>query len=328
MPYEPLDWANLPAKSSRINAARLSHMETQYQAVEDDVDNPETTLGAKLNSTIAAGVVDKQDASALDDDSAALVGTEGTALRIAIENLAGNYDSEALALFDRMDVRPDANRRAAINGLIVALKSAGVWTKLDSLHVFAAHTPQAALVNWRAATDATSENSPTFTPSAGFKGDGATSRIVTNMPSNTLLQHQANSASFGVWVYEGDSASSTGADISNGNAFFNAKNSSGDLAFRAYTGTTRSADTDSALGLSLISRDATHEYAYKDGALVGTVAVAPTTTRPAAAFSILNRNSGALTRGLSAAVVGAFLDGTESAYLYNALNDYMTAIAA
>ena len=54
MPYEPLEWSNLPAKTTRINAARLAHMETQYQEVVDDIGTPGTPVGDALSATFVA----------------------------------------------------------------------------------------------------------------------------------------------------------------------------------------------------------------------------------------------------------------------------------
>lgn len=55
MTYEPYDWADGPAGGTPITAERLEHLESQYQAVTDDIDDPGTPLG----STVAAAIADQ-----------------------------------------------------------------------------------------------------------------------------------------------------------------------------------------------------------------------------------------------------------------------------
>src|SRR5882724_11855738 len=62
------------------------------------------------------------------------------------------FDTDALALFDAMVPAPNAARKTLINTLILALKSAGIWTRLDVLYVTAAHAAQPATRNWKAPT--------------------------------------------------------------------------------------------------------------------------------------------------------------------------------
>lgn len=62
MPYTPQDWANSPATSTPLTAARLAHIETQYaearaDAVIDvaaDVANPASGIGAALSATFVS----------------------------------------------------------------------------------------------------------------------------------------------------------------------------------------------------------------------------------------------------------------------------------
>jgi hypothetical protein len=65
--------------------------------------------------------------------------------------LGGNYtpvNAEATALIARMTIAPNARRKRAIDTLIGALKTAGVWTKLDTFYVMAAHDAASARLNW------------------------------------------------------------------------------------------------------------------------------------------------------------------------------------
>ena len=82
----------------------------------------------------------------------------------------GGFSDEALILFAAMAVEPDATRKGVIDTMIRALISAGVWDLLDVLYVFAAHTEQAALLNWVApgTLDGVKVSTPTFAADEGF----------------------------------------------------------------------------------------------------------------------------------------------------------------
>src|SRR5262252_6152224 len=76
---------------------------------------------------------------------------------------ASAYDSASLAIFAAFSTPPDTTRKGVIDTCVRALKSAGVWTKLDVLYLFAAADSQAARVNWKnpGTYDGTATNSPT-----------------------------------------------------------------------------------------------------------------------------------------------------------------------
>ena len=59
-----------------------------------------------------------------------------------------SYEAEATALFARFSTDPGTTRKDAINTCIASLKTAGVWSKLDCLYVFAAHNETDAKLNW------------------------------------------------------------------------------------------------------------------------------------------------------------------------------------
>lgn len=79
------------------------------------------------------------------------------------------YESEALALFARMDEQPSDSLKILINTTIKSLKDSGVWSKLDAVYFRNVHTAQAALLNWIKNThDSTLANSPIWSPYQGF----------------------------------------------------------------------------------------------------------------------------------------------------------------
>ena len=115
-------------------------------------------------------------------------------------SLGGGFSAAAVALFAAMAVQPDATRKTLIDTFIKALISAGVWTLLDVLYVFAAHTEQAALLNWKApgTFDGTSVSATAFTTDVGFTGDAVADYINTNFnPFSAGGSYTQDSASFG-----------------------------------------------------------------------------------------------------------------------------------
>ena len=112
-----------------------------------------------------------------------------------------SYCTEATALFARMTSEPDAARKAAINTLIVGLKDANIWGKLDILYVFIAHDKQAALLNWvRDAHNATEVGTLTFTASDSIGNSSGTNYLRSHYNiANDAINYANNSASAGIW---------------------------------------------------------------------------------------------------------------------------------
>lgn len=105
---------------------------------------------------------------------------------------------------------PSAAQQVLQNQLLVDLKDAGVWSKLDTFAVFATDgNSDFALIDWKRLSQYTAVNSPTFTTNEGFTGDGSTSYLATNFNAFTSgVNYTASDASFG--VYDDISLGSTG----------------------------------------------------------------------------------------------------------------------
>ena len=92
---------------------------------------------------------------------------------------------------------PSSSQQILQNQLLVDLKSAGIWDKLDTFANFATDgSSDFALIDWKRLTQYTAVNSPTFTANQGFKGNGTSSYIDTNFtPSTNGVNYQLNNAS-------------------------------------------------------------------------------------------------------------------------------------
>ena len=83
---------------------------------------------------------------------------------------------------------PSASQQLLQNQLVVDLKDAGVWSKLDIFYLFATDgDSDFASINWKDPNtfEITEVNSPTFTTNQGFSSDGASSYLNTNFNLST-----------------------------------------------------------------------------------------------------------------------------------------------
>lgn len=96
--------------------------------------------------------------------------------------------SQTQKLIGRMAITPTPTRIWQIDQLIRGLVQAGIWWKLDAMWVCAAHTEQAALLNWinpGVTFTAVNNGSTTFTPNVGFTGNGSSMYISTTFVPST-----------------------------------------------------------------------------------------------------------------------------------------------
>jgi len=110
---------------------------------------------------------------------------------------------------------PEDTRKALIDTLVGALKTATIWTSLDLFYMHAAHSAAAALINWKSpgTFDAIAVNSPAFTADRGYISDTSTSRLRTQYTPNThAVNLQQDNGSNWVWSLNsaGSAASVTG----------------------------------------------------------------------------------------------------------------------
>jgi len=111
-------------------------------------------------------------------------------------------NAEAQALVARFSTPPTELRKSKIDTLIGALKTAGVWAKLDVLYVRAAADSQAARLNWVAAQyDATAVSSPAFLADRGYTPDGVASYLDSGFNPTTAVSPKflLNDAHMGAW---------------------------------------------------------------------------------------------------------------------------------
>lgn len=248
------------------------------------------------------------------------------------------YSSEASALFARITADPGTTRKNLINNLIVSLKTAGVWTKLDVLYLFAAADSQSALLNWVSSSyNCTATNSPTFTANQGYTGNGTNAHLATGFnPSSAAGRVFAQDSShLGVYTL------STGTGVLNvleaGSTTLSAnwginsfRSDLGNVIRAELSGTAFSNSTAvaSPKGHNAIARSSSSQVRiYRDGALLATnsdTSTSPTNTN----LAWLRYGTTYSARQIAAGHMGSSLSDAEMAAMNTALSTYLTAVGA
>lgn len=243
------------------------------------------------------------------------------------------YAPETVAVIRAMSARPNRDRAVAIDTLIGTLKGYNLWDRVDGFYILAAHTQQAALVNWRrpGTANLTAVNSPTFTTDVGFAGDGATSYLTNT--SAAAVNTQPTNISMSLWLKTQKTTGSWDVSWSGWEGRIGLE-TTGLVAWRLSEGTGDNVAISNVTqpGLVTIARATGSETRiYKDGALAKSNTFAYnaggtyTTTIPIYLGST-SGTSGFTNATYSMFHYGASMTTAESALFYNAVNDYMTAV--
>jgi len=103
---------------------------------------------------------------------------------------SSGFDADYQAVLDYATTQgytlPSSGQQTLQNQLVVDLKDAGVWSKLDTFGVFATDgDSDFALIDWIRLSQYTAVNSPVFATNIGFAGDGTSAYIDTNFNPST-----------------------------------------------------------------------------------------------------------------------------------------------
>ncbi|WP_062236362.1 hypothetical protein [Aureimonas sp. N4] len=239
-------------------------------------------------------------------------------------------NSEASAYVARMTSPPSDKRRALVDKLFGDLKTAGVLSVLDELHIVAAHTQQAANENLvSSAYTLTSTAFPTWTKDRGYKGNGSNQFASTNFNPSTATgaKHQQDSAHIGVFTLMDGT---TGEDYGSANGRTNVHS-------RASGHGGRVSQTTGGLGGSGSTASPHHVVANRtgasasellvDGAQAATLTTASTSL--ATGLDLLRNNSSYGDAQVAVIHTGGALTSTaQKTGLYNALKSYLQGVGA
>lgn len=186
--------------------------------------------------------------------------------------------AQSLALFDAMEPEPEIGRKRLIDETIRQLIAEEIWGELDSLFLFAAHSEQPGLIDWRNPDrNGTAVNAPTFTTDRGFFTDGSTSYIDTNfIADEDAVSFQPQNLSMGIYSRTGTNNNDWtdfGARTGNNNRQILIQLSSGGL-YRIYsTGSPSSGFSPPITGLHIARRiDSGESEGWKNGIKIFSVA--------------------------------------------------------
>lgn len=99
---------------------------------------------------------------------------------------------------------PSTNQQLKQNKLLLDLKAGGIWSKLDTLRVYATDgSSNFALIDWKRLSLCTAVNSPTFTTNSGYSFNGTSSYIDSGFNPDTTLglnNYKLLDSSIGCWI--------------------------------------------------------------------------------------------------------------------------------
>lgn len=247
------------------------------------------------------------------------------------------FDSDAQAFFTATGIT-DGTIQSAINQLVLDLKSASIWTKMNAIYPFVGGTSAAHAVNLKSpGTFNISWNGTVTHDANGITGDGSTgfgntglnaaSVLTTN---NTHLSVYSRSTGSGAGDGDLQLAASEAAGASRltlGVRFF------GNFTVYMYatgTGSTNSANANGQ-GFYIGSRRANNDMeAYKNGSSVATQSGSGGAL-PSRNLYILALNNQGTTqshsnKNVAFASIGSSLTDTESANFYTAVQAFQTTL--
>jgi hypothetical protein len=258
---------------------------------------------------------------------------------IPFRRMGAGIDSDYKAVLDYATslgyTLPSAPQQILQNQLMIDLKSAGVWNKLDSFRVYATDGSAAyALIDWKRLVLCTAVNSPTFTTNQGYKGNATSSYIDSNFtPSTDGVNYTLNNASIFAYISGVRTAGQIQAyqGLLFGSAYLllaAGTNFTGETFINSITAVT---NVTTGVGFQLVNRiNANTLNVYYQGVLRNTNNAATSVSLPAGKVWDLaanNNASGVFFSDVQNAIVGygANLNAEQSAF-NTAVNNYMNAI--
>ena len=222
---------------------------------------------------------------------------------------------------------PSGGQQTLQNDLLVALKAAGVWDKLDTFRVYANDGgSNFALIDWKRLALCTAVNSPTFITNSGFQFNGTSSYIDSGFNPQTTLglsNYKLSNASIGAWITVAGTTATIAMIGQIGAAGVRIQNAS-TSAHRVNSGSIGTTVDLSGTGLKAANKTGTNAWAVGSGLTL--------TSGTGGADSNVQTNLSDATGGgsyfngrtaISYAGASLFAEHTN---LYNALNTYITSL--
>jgi len=250
----------------------------------------------------------------------------------------GSFDADYTAVLNYATslgyTLPSSGQQVKQNKLLLDLKTAGIWNKLDSFRVYATDGSSSyALIDWKRLVLCTAVNSPTFTTNVGYRGNATSSYINSNFtPSTNGVNYTLNSASIFAYI----SAVRTVGQIQ----AYQGASGVGQLIIAAGTNgigesyinsTTGVFNNTTGIGFQLVNRtNSTTLNVYYQGALQNTnsaIASISIPNRTIWDFSANNGGTGSLFSNVGNAIIGYGANLTAEQSDFNtAVNTYINSL--
>jgi|SRR5262245_5736539 len=254
-------------------------------------------------------------------------------------------DADAQAWADQVDTNGgtvSAGRLTLVSNLIIALKAAGVWTKLDRLWLFAGEDQSSALTDMVALDLATAVNSPTFTTDRGYQGEnsGSPTKYISLgfNPSADGVNYTLNSCHIMSWMHTTPSGMSNdgwtvhavdGSNFAAGIKIWQPSGSSGDYTLNN-DGASGGSGTYTYPGSKIINRSGASTLQIYANTTQANTATTTSQTVPNGNAVALCSATFAFGLGeiVGAISFGGSLSSTNVSDYYDALRDLMDGIGA
>jgi hypothetical protein len=191
----------------------------------------------------------------------------------------GQVDADYQAVLDYATTQgytlPSASQRLLQEQLVIDLKDAGIWSKLDTFGVFATDgDSDFALIDWIRLSDYTAVNSPTFNVNEGFEGNGTSSYIDLNYTTDTDWNNVSQDDAC-LFAYAFADVYPSNGGIFGGDQLYiqlNPRSSLGTVVTRIHNTSGGSTSTLNGEGLTIANRSSASSYdVYQRGSFVQTV---------------------------------------------------------
>lgn len=229
---------------------------------------------------------------------------------------------------------PSASQQLLQEQLIIDLKTAGVWSKLDLFYVFATDgDSDFACINFLDPNnyEITEVNSPTFTTNVGFTGDGVSAYLYTNFdPSTDRVNYDPKGGDGQRFVWASDTGSS-GTIISSLSAGLTnvydrfRLNNTGLTSNKIMTSTGSVSPALTGSGLWYTEFDGSNRNYYLNDSLFESISDSATTNSYQTDWQLLGDNV-YYDGNVKFHGIGSLLSATEQTDLYNALDTYNSSL--
>lgn len=241
-------------------------------------------------------------------------------------------NAETRSVVDAMDVAPSVARKALIDTLISGLKTDGLFSGMDFLHIEASHNSQAGLLNYKDPNTfkLVESGTGTWTTDRGWAGNGVDGRLTTGAAPASLPNFLQDSGTIFMWSRTAAAMASPSMGLAaNATLQLHPRFTSDTYVYRVNQSTNvTTANTDGSGFYSASRTGSGVTQGYKNGVALGTAGAIASTGRSANSIVLGGNQTAYVTTQIAISGAMRGTDATDNANLYARLNTFMSAIGA